>query len=121
VADVNLYDAEIADLLNSPDGPVGLVIEELSVKAADIAKINANIQKPWNWSWSFHKSTSSMPRSVGYLKSRTRAHFPAFNGLGLLYGGVNAPYAPTLFLERPARQQHDRYPFMSTALDMVEL
>jgi hypothetical protein len=121
VAEVNLYPGALEDLLNSPDGPVGGVIAALSMEATDIAKAAAPLQKPSSHSWSFAKSTSYMPWSTTYLKVNVRWSGFRFNGFGQMYSGVNAPYGPTLFLERPADQLHRKYPFLSTALYTVEL
>jgi hypothetical protein len=121
VAVVDLYPAALDELLNSPAGPVGQVIEELSVQATGIAEAAAPFQKPENHSWSFTKSTSYTPWSTIYLKVNTRPSGFLYNARGQIFSGVNAPYGPTLFLERPARQLHRKYPFLSTAVDTVQL
>lgn len=119
---VFLDDAAIHDMLNAADGPVGWVIDELAVKATETAKLKAPIQKPENWSWGF-PSTSYEPRSVGYLKSRIHEHFPGYNGAGQLYGGVNAPMGPTMYLQyKGGRHGHARLnKFLTEALDELEL
>lgn len=113
----------IDELLNSPDGPVGLVIAELSDKAAAIAKEAAPVMKvPKNlsrWGKMFDPRYQYGP--LGMTKAGVHAHFPAFNKLGGIYGGVNAPYGPTLFLERPAIQVRVLEMFMTRALYTVEL
>lgn len=125
MADVSYNYGVIEDMLNGLDGPVAAVITELSDKATDIAKINASIQKPKNWSRSLAKSTSSMPRSVGYLKAGIHSHGPAYNRHGQLYGGVNAPYAPTEFLKEQHKWHnsgpHELNKFFSIAIDSLEL
>jgi hypothetical protein len=121
ISTVNLDPLAINELLNSPDGPVGQVILELSVQATKIAAEAAPLQKPWNHSWVFAKSTSYMPWSTSYLKANVRSSGVRYNALGQLYSGVNAPYGPTLFLEKPADQLHRQYPFLSTALYTVQL
>lgn len=119
---VNLDMAAVEDMLNSPDGPVGTTILELAEQATSIAKLNAPLQKPWNWSWSARKSTSYVTRSVGYLKGGIRVTGIKLNKVGQIYSGVNAPYGPTLFLQQPARQIHSMdYMFMSVALNSVVL
>lgn len=125
MAGVNLDYEAIEDMLNGFDGPVAAVIMELSEKATDISKINASLQKKKNWSWSFAKSTSSMPRSVGYLKAGIHSHGPAYNRHGQLYGGVNAPYAPTEFLKEQHKWHnsgpHELNRFFSIAIDSLEI
>lgn len=120
---VILDDAAIHDMLNAADGPVGFVIDELSVRATEFAKLKAPVQKPENWSWGFAKSTSYEPRSVGYLKGAIHEHFPGYNGAGQLYGGVNAPLGPTMYLQYGGgRHGHARLNrFMTEALDELEL
>lgn len=113
-------ETELEAMLNSPDGPVGEELEELSTKAAAVAKALAPVQKPENFSWGKKRSTSYMPWSGGYTKSRTVPHMGYTQG-GTLYGGVNTPWGPTLFLEKPARQMHRSYAFMTTALYSIEL
>lgn len=112
--------ASLEWLLNSPDGPVGQMLEELGMKATEVAKVAAPIQKPQNWSWG-RNSTSYQPRSFGYLKDSVNYHM-GYTKMGhQLFSGVNAAYGPTLFLEKPARQQHRSYPFLTEALWSVNI
>lgn len=117
--DVNWDEAALEDLLHSIDGPVGQFLTEKAESMADLVKADAPLQKPQNWSWG-KNSTSYMPRSFGYLKASVRPKV-GYTKDGTLYGGVNAFYGPTLFLERPARQMHHVYPFMSDALYSVTI
>jgi hypothetical protein len=120
--EVHLDEAAIEDMLNSPDGPVGAVIEELSDKAAAIAREAAPVMKPENFShWGKYYDPRFQYGPPGRTKARVRSSFPRYNDQGQLYGGVNVPYGPTLFLERPARQIRGDYRFMTAALDGVEL
>ena len=120
---VHLDYVAIGEMLNDPDGPVGSVIEELSNKATDIARAAAPVMERRNFSmWGAAFDPVYQYGPPGKTKGSIRVHFPAFNNRGQLYGGVNAPYGPTLFLERPARQIHSaQYMFMSAALLGVEL
>lgn len=117
MADVKWDEAAIEDMLHSMDGPVGRFLAEKSLEMAAIAKAAAPLQQPKNWSWG-RNSSSYMPRSFGYLKNSVTPHM-GYTKSGKLYGGVNATYGPTLFLERPADQLHHVYPFMSLALYSV--
>jgi hypothetical protein len=111
---VQWNDAELEDLLNSIDGPVGRWLTDKAEEMAGVATAASPLQKPENWSWGRH-STSYLPRSFGYLKGSIRPKL-GYTKDGKLYGGVNAAYGPTLFLEQPARQMHSIYPFLSVAL-----
>jgi hypothetical protein len=113
---VRLDPALLEDLLNSPDGPVGAVIEELSEKAADTARIAAPVMERRKWNPLYQYGPP------GVTKASVRPSGFRFNTLGQMYSGVNVSYGPTLFLQRPARQiRSDAYMFMSHALDAVEL
>jgi hypothetical protein len=114
VVEVKWNEAELEWLTHSLDGPVGRFLAEKAAEMAAIAMTLAPVQKPSNWSWG-RNSTSYEPRSLGYLKSTITPHM-GFTRSGMMFGGVNAAYGPTLFLEKPADQMHSVYPFMSTAL-----
>ena len=115
MAEVHLDEGAVEEMLNTPDGPVGVLLDELSSRAATVARVIAPVMR------SRYHSEYYQYGPPGYTKGKIRQHFPAYSN-GQLYGGVNAPYGPTLFLERPARQIHTtRYRFMSMALDTVEL
>lgn len=113
-------DAELENMLNTPGGLVGEMLEDLSAQAASVAKGAAPVQTPRTYSWSKKYSTSYMPWSGGYTKANVRAHMGYTKG-GTLFGGVNAPYGPTLYLTKPAKQMHHSYPFMTTGLYSVSL
>jgi hypothetical protein len=117
VADGDIvWDEEALEaLLNSPDGPVGQMLAELASQAAAVARAAAPVQTPRTYSWGKKHSTSYMPWSGGYTKANVRAVMGYTKG-GTLFGGVNAPYGPTLFLEKPAKQMHHSYPFLTTGL-----
>jgi hypothetical protein len=123
--EVNLDPVAIDWLLNNPDGPVGAVIEELSVKAAAIAKAAAPVITPGHFS---HWGRQFDPRyQYGSRPGSTRASVrPSgfrFNALGQMYSGVNVNYGSTLFLEQGGGRygRAELHPFMSVALDTVEL
>lgn len=120
---VRIDPAAVDELVNSPDGPVGLVIEELSEKAAKIAQTAAPVMERHNFSrWGKVYNPLYQYGPPGFTKARTRPSGFRFNAIGQLYSGVNAPYGPTLFLERPARQIHTvQYMFLSQTLDAIEL
>jgi hypothetical protein len=116
VAGVEWDDAALYDLLHSIDGPVGRWLSEKVGEMTAIAEATAPIQKQKNWSWG-KDSTSYLPRSLGYLKGSVRPHI-GYTVHGDLFGGTDAAYGPTLFLEEGGgRYGHaQRIPFLSEAL-----
>jgi hypothetical protein len=122
VADIRIdwNERELEDLLNSPEGPVGELLEDLAQRAALAAKAAAPVQKPSSFSYGKKGSSSYMPWSGGYTKAKIRPVMGFTKG-GKLFSGVNSPFGPTLFLEHPARQLHHPYPFMTTGLYSVSL
>lgn len=123
MADVHIDFAAVEDLVNSPDGPVGLLISELAHKAALIADAAAPVMQRKNFSrWG--KVFNPLYQYGPPGETKQSVHWSGFryNAFGRLYSGVNVNYGPTLFLERPARQiRSEQYKFMTTALNGVEL
>lgn len=117
--DLKWNDAALYDMLHSMDGPVGKFITEKSLEMTALAKAAAPIQKPHNYSWG-RNSSSYLPRSDGYLKGSVRPHV-GYTQSGNLFGGTDAAYGPTLFLEKPADQLHEKIPFMSEALYAITI
>lgn len=120
---VHLDEALLDDLLNSPAGPVGELIAELSHMAEHRAKILAPVIKKRNlWHYGEYFNEERQYGPFGATKQSVKWSGFRFNGLGQMYSGVNVNYGPTLFLERPARQVRPKvFAFMSEALDSVEL
>ena len=116
MAGVEWDDAALYDLLNSIDGPVGRWLAEETALMTSLAEAGAPLQKPRNWSWG-RDSTSYTPRSFGYLKGSVRPVM-GYTMAGRLFGGTNAAWGPTLFLQYGGgRYGHAvRIPFMSEAL-----
>ncbi len=113
---VNIDLAAVDDLLNGDDGPVGMLIAELSEKAAGLARMKAPVMERLHWS-ELHQYGPP-----GETKRSVRASGFRHNAFGQLYSGVNVNYGPTLFLQRPARQiRTEQYMFMSQALDALTL
>ena len=119
MVDVRWDEEAIYRLINDLDGPVGRYLAEKVAQMTALVLAAAPLQKPKNFSWG-RNSTSYMPRSLGYLKGSVRPHM-GYTMKGQLFGGVNAAYGPTLFLEKPADQLHEKIPFMSSALYAVTL
>ena len=100
-------------LLNSVEGPVGMFIFELSVRASIVAAMVVHIRPGTASSATTGPTSDARPR--GFTKARITPHM-GYNKRGRLYGGVNAPADPAIFLEKPAEQEHDKYPFLTTGL-----
>lgn len=121
---VYLDEAEMDDMLHSPDGLVGVYINGLAIQAGYAARALAPAKSPHNESWIPAKSTSypslKFPDPADGLRASIKSVF-GYNKAGNMYGGVNVSYGPTLFLTRPARQIHREYTFMTDALYGVAL
>lgn len=113
----------LEELLNSPTGPVGEVIAELSEKATEVASALAPVMKQRNyWHWGSYFNPARQYGPPGATRQSVRWSGFRYNALGQMYSGVNVNYGPTLFLERPARQIHStEYMFMTDALYAVSL
>lgn len=107
-------EAALADLLNSPDGPVGELIAELSARAAVVARATVPVRRS-------RAGRNSTARPPGFTKAGITVHGPVTGSRGGLYGGVNAPADPSIFLETPADQMNRKYPFLTAGLDSLEL
>ena len=127
---VNLDPVAMEWLLNDPAGPVGAVIEELSEQAAGIARTAAPVMVTGNrwppsnlskWGRRFNPYYQYGP--PGATRASVRPSGFRYNALGQMYNGVNVNYGSTLFLqEGGGRYGHAAlHPFMSVALDTVEL
>jgi hypothetical protein len=120
---VNLNDSTIAVFLDDPDGPVGQMLEEMSEHGAALARIFAPVRldNVWNEetsSGALNAATApgGKPKPPGYLKARIRGKH-GVSRAGQLYGSVNAPADPAIFLEYPAVQLNGhKHPFLTTAL-----
>ena len=104
----------IDDLLNSVEGPVGMFIADLSVRATIVATAVVHVRPGTASSATTGKNSDARPR--GFTKASIRPHLARSARTGHLYGGVNAPADPAIFLEKPAEQEHDKYPFLTTGL-----
>lgn len=114
---IDLDDAAITALLTDPAGPVGELIAELSGQAAAVARIVVHVRPgtPRSGAW----SARSTARPPGFTRASIRVHGPVIGSGGGLYGGVNAAADPAVFLEYPAEQMYESYPFLTTALDSL--
>jgi hypothetical protein len=117
--ELNLDDAEIFELLNSEDDMVGALVEELSERAAAVARARVRVRHQLSRA-ARHASRSLTARPPGFTLASI--HTQVYRDAnGLLYGGVRAAENASIFLENPAKQMKEKYPFLTTALDSLEL
>jgi hypothetical protein len=113
--------ARLEDLLNSPDGPVGRLIAELSGQAAAVARSAVRVRSvPGTRRTRAGRNSTAVP--PGFTKASIRVHGPVTGSRGGLYGGVNAALVPTVFLEHDpdgAEQMDRQYPFLTTGLESL--
>jgi hypothetical protein len=112
-------DAAFEELLDSVDGPVGQLIAELSERAATVARAVVPVRDPLIRDRRRRAGRTSNARPPGFTKAGIRVHGPIRGATGM-YGGVNAPADPTVFLEDPASQMTRSYPFLTAGLDSLQ-
>lgn len=110
----------IEEELRNPEGPVGELINDLSRQAAGVARMTVHVWPGTPRSTIWHKLTSTAILPPGFTLETIATHFAQIGSQGGMYGGVDATGLPTVFLEHPAREMHDRYPFLTTGLDSLE-
>ncbi len=111
--DFQLDETAVYELLNADDGPVGRLLVELNEQAASVARATVRVRRTPTRS---ARSSASPPGFTLASISPEIGH----DSQGLIYGGVHAALDPTVFLEDP-RVDRDRYPFLTTGLDSLEL
>lgn len=113
--EVQLDDAKIDDTLTSEDGPVGEWLDQMTKRMEAVSAVKAPVRSPgsvWN-----EATTSAAP--IGWTKANIGRRIARYRN-GELYGSVNAPAHPTIFLEYP-RVDRAKHPFLSTALWSFEV
>lgn len=113
--DVRLDDAAIDETLTSKDGPVGEWLDQMTKRMEAVAAAKAPVRRPgsvWN-----EATTSAAP--MGWTKSHIGRRVAKYKN-GELYGSINAPAHPAIFLEYP-RVDRVKQPFLTTALWSFEV
>jgi hypothetical protein len=108
-------------MLNGPGGLVANFIWDLSLQATLVATAAVHVRPGTPASATTGRTSNAYPR--GYTKARIRPHLAWGARTGRVYGGVNAPYTPTTWLEVPAEQiarKGHRFPFLTTGLWSLE-
>jgi hypothetical protein len=119
--EVHLNDAAIYDILNAADGLVAPMLDEISERAAAVARATVPVRVLDTGTLRRRRTRGGISTSFapGYTLVSIYANVHWYNGL--IYGGIAAAELPTIFLEYPAEQMHRQYPFMSTAFDSLEI
>jgi len=117
---VHIDDRAVFEMLNTIDGPVGRYLLGLSEQAADIARSVVRVREKRSGRRRPGSRIGNTARPPGFTKASIHTDM-YWDAQGLIYGGVAADFAMTVFLETPAQQMHDRYPFLSTAIETLEL
>jgi len=116
--DVTIHQEEVDKLMRDIDGPVGDLMRDVSKQIANVAREKVRVRTPGT-----HRTgRTSNSKTPGYTKSRitsTVGHSKLHDGL--LFGGAEAPGDPGIFLEAPAEQMHEKYPFLTTGLWSVHI
>ena len=113
-----LDESAFEELFRTEDSPVGKLVEELSERAALIARGVVHVRPGTPRSTVWTPRSTAWPR--GYTKASIHVHGPV-RGRDWIYGGVNAAGNPGFFLEHPAEQMYQPYPFLTTGLDSLGL
>lgn len=105
---LHLDERALEELLNTPEGPVGQMLRDLSEELARRARVRVPIRK----------GRGGNSRPPGF----TLASIRPYEGYdrGHIYGGANAAADPTIFLEYPAEQIRQKEPFLTDALWSLE-
>lgn len=118
MSEVVISQEAVDALMRDIDGPVGDLMRHLSRQIAEVAREKVRVRVPGT-----HRTgRSSSAKPPGY----TKAHITSTVGhsklhQGFVFGGAEAPGHPGIFLEAPAEQMHDKYPFLTTGLWSVSL
>lgn len=115
-------DSAFEEMLNGPGGLVASFIWELSLEAAAVAIATVHVRPgtPASATTGIYTKKPSNARPPGYTRGRIRPHLAWGSRTGHVYGGVNAPYNPSTWLETPAEQYHKTYPFLTVGLWSLE-
>lgn len=119
---VNISQHDIDELMRDEEGPVGDLMRDLAQQMADVARIKVRIRGVRGIFGQHPTGRTSNANSPAYTKrhiTSTVGHSKLHNEY--LFAGAEAPGNPGIFLEAPAEQMHDKYPFLTTGLWSVQL
>lgn len=122
MSDVTIRQRDIDALMRDIDGPVGDLMRDIARQIGTVAREKVRIRGMRPSRPGMHRTgRTSNAKPPGYTKARittTVGHSKLHDGL--LFGGAEAP-PPGLFLELPAEQMHEKYPFLTTGLWSVHV
>lgn len=123
MSEVIISQKDVDELMRDIDGPVGDLMRDLSREIADVAREKVRVRGVIPARPGMHPTgRTSNARLPGYTKTHitsTVGHSVLHDGL--LFGGAEAPGNPAIFLEAPAEQMHEKYPFLTTGLWSVHV
>ncbi len=120
--EVVISQQEIDELLRDEHGPVGDLMRDLATQMADVAREKVRVRGVRGRFGQHPTGRTSNAQSPAYTKrniTSTVGHSKLHNGY--VFGGAEAPGNPGIFLEAPAEQMHEKYPFLTTGLWSVHL
>jgi hypothetical protein len=114
--DIQVDEAAIFEMINSPGGLVAPMLLDLAERAAEVARSTVQVRRPG----SDHTGWNSDARPPGFTRAAIHPHVGWVGG-GHIYSSANAPADPAVFLEDPAVQDlPESYPFLTTGLWSLE-
>lgn len=118
MSEVVISEEAVRELMRDIDGPVGDLMRDIAHQIAVVATATVRVRELGT-----HRTgRTSNARIPGYTKARIReAVGHAVTHDNYVFGGADAPADPGLFLELPAEQMHEKYPFLTTGLWSVSL
>jgi len=114
--EVHISQEEVDRLLRDEEGPVGNLMREFADQIASVAREKVPVRIPRR----FKTGRTSSARAPGYTRANiasTVGHAKTHDDI--LFGGADAPEDPGLFLELPAKQIHEKHPFLTTGLESI--
>lgn len=120
--EVKISQAEIDALMQDEHGPIGDLMRDLADQIAVVAREKVRVRAVRGRFGQHPTGRTSNAQSPAYTKrniTTTVGHSKLHNDY--VFGGANAPGNPGIFLEAPAEQMHDQYPFLTTGLWSVQL
>ena len=116
--EVVISQEEVDRLMQDKEGPVGDLMRDIADQIASVAREKVRVREPGR----FRTGRTSSAQAPGYTKANittTVGNSKLHNDY--VFGGANAPGNPGIFLEAPAEQMHEKYPFLTTGLWSVSV
>jgi hypothetical protein len=118
LSEVVISQQAVDELMRDIDGPVGDLMRDISKQIAAVARTRVRVRE-----FGTHRTgRTSDAKPPGYTKANitsTVGHSKLHDGY--VFGGAEAPGNPGIFLEAPAEQMHEKYPFLTTGLWSVSV